>query len=141
MPPSSSSARPLSKIPAGVWALGFVSLFMDISSEMIHALLPVFLVLSLLGMATGFGSPLSLLAAVLFAPAAWLLGDPAPIVIGGAVVALMVMVKRLEANRLPLPADPAARRLVRWRRLWWDRDVRPDEPWEERGRFDSGGYA
>jgi MFS family permease len=27
-----------------VWALGFVSLFMDISSEMIHALLPVFLV-------------------------------------------------------------------------------------------------
>ena len=35
-------------MPAGVWALGFVSLFMDISSEMIHALLPVFLV-SVLG--------------------------------------------------------------------------------------------
>jgi MFS family permease len=31
-------------IPRGAWALGFVSLFMDISSEMIHALLPVFLV-------------------------------------------------------------------------------------------------
>ncbi len=31
-------------IPAGVWALGFVSLFMDVSSEMIHALLPVYLV-------------------------------------------------------------------------------------------------
>ena len=31
-------------IPRGVWALGFVSLFMDVSSEMIHALLPVFLV-------------------------------------------------------------------------------------------------
>ena len=31
-----------------MWALGFVSLFMDISSEMIHALLPVFLV-SVLG--------------------------------------------------------------------------------------------
>lgn len=30
-------------IPRGVWMLGFVSLFMDISSEMIHALLPVFL--------------------------------------------------------------------------------------------------
>jgi MFS family permease len=44
MPPAASSARPLPKIPAGVWALGFVSLFMDISSEMIHALLPVFLV-------------------------------------------------------------------------------------------------
>lgn len=31
-------------IPAGVWALGFVSLFMDVSSEAIHSLLPVFLV-------------------------------------------------------------------------------------------------
>src|SRR6201987_5366957 len=35
-------------VPAGVWALGFVSMFMDISSEMIHALLPVYLV-SVLG--------------------------------------------------------------------------------------------
>jgi MFS family permease len=33
----------LRAIPRGVWALGFVSLFMDISSEMIHGLLPVFL--------------------------------------------------------------------------------------------------
>lgn len=31
-------------IPGGVWALGFVSLFMDISSEMVHSLLPVFFV-------------------------------------------------------------------------------------------------
>jgi MFS family permease len=31
-------------VPRGVWALGFVSMFMDISSEMIHSLLPVFLV-------------------------------------------------------------------------------------------------
>ena len=31
-------------IPSGVWALGFVSLLMDVSSEMIHALLPVYLV-------------------------------------------------------------------------------------------------
>jgi MFS family permease len=35
------------KIPAGIWVLGFVSLLMDISSEMIHALLPLFLVTSL----------------------------------------------------------------------------------------------
>lgn len=34
----------MAKLPAGVVALGFVSLFMDISSEMIHGLLPVFLV-------------------------------------------------------------------------------------------------
>jgi len=34
----------LSKLPKGVVALGLVSLFMDLSSEMIHSLLPVFLV-------------------------------------------------------------------------------------------------
>lgn len=34
----------LGQIPAGVWVLGFVSLLMDISSELIHSLLPVFLV-------------------------------------------------------------------------------------------------
>lgn len=30
-------------MPVGIWALGFVSMFMDVSSEMIHGLLPVFL--------------------------------------------------------------------------------------------------
>jgi len=35
-------------VPGSVWALGFVSMFMDISSEMIHSLLPVF-VISVLG--------------------------------------------------------------------------------------------
>jgi MFS family permease len=37
---SSGAAR----IPRGVWMLGLVSLFMDLSSEMIHSLLPVFMV-------------------------------------------------------------------------------------------------
>ena len=35
------------RLPAGIWALGFVSLLMDVSSEMIHSLLPVFLVTGL----------------------------------------------------------------------------------------------
>ncbi len=34
----------LTKIPSGVWVLGFVSLLMDVSSEMIHSLLPLFMV-------------------------------------------------------------------------------------------------
>src|SRR5689334_2929301 len=33
-----------SRLPAGIWALGFVSLLMDVSSELIHSLLPVFMV-------------------------------------------------------------------------------------------------
>lgn len=44
---SGSRSSHIKNIPGGVWALGFVSLFMDISSEMIHALLPVYLVIVL----------------------------------------------------------------------------------------------
>jgi MFS family permease len=44
-PPPASPARVA--IPRGVWVLGFVSMLMDISSEMIHALLPVYLVVVL----------------------------------------------------------------------------------------------
>ena len=32
------------RIPRGIWVLGFVSMLMDISSEMIHSLLPLFMV-------------------------------------------------------------------------------------------------
>jgi len=39
------------KLPRGIWVLGFVSMLMDISSEMIHALLPVYLV-TVLGAST-----------------------------------------------------------------------------------------
>ena len=35
---------PVSALPRSIWALGFVSLLMDVSSEIIHALLPVFIV-------------------------------------------------------------------------------------------------
>ena len=38
------AAKPRPRIPPGIWALGFVSLLMDISSEMIHSLLPMFMV-------------------------------------------------------------------------------------------------
>ena len=37
----------LAQIPAGIWVLGFVSLLMDISSEMIHSLLPMFMATTL----------------------------------------------------------------------------------------------
>jgi MFS family permease len=46
--PSADAAAPASaRLPAGIWALGFVSLLMDVSSEMIHSLLPVFMVTGL----------------------------------------------------------------------------------------------
>ena len=44
MTPYSNTLR---QIPTGIWILGFVSLLMDISSEMIHSLLPLFMVTTL----------------------------------------------------------------------------------------------
>lgn len=44
MQPSKTGLR---AIPKGIWALGLVSLFMDTSSELIHSLMPVFLVTTL----------------------------------------------------------------------------------------------
>lgn len=41
LPPKTKGLR---AIPRGIWMLGFVSLFMDMSSELVHSLLPVFLV-------------------------------------------------------------------------------------------------
>ena len=40
--------QPLRALPAGIWAMGFSSLLMDTSSELIHSVLPVFMV-SVLG--------------------------------------------------------------------------------------------
>ena len=37
----------LAQIPSGVWVLGFVSMLMDISSEMVHSLLPLFMLTTL----------------------------------------------------------------------------------------------
>jgi len=54
MPPKAKARldyATLRVIPRSIWALGFVSLLMDTSSEMIHALLPVYLV-SVLGAST-----------------------------------------------------------------------------------------
>ena len=62
MNPEGGSRRPA--IPRTVWALGFVSLFMDISSEIIHGLLPLFLTtvlgasVALVGLIDGIGGPL-----------------------------------------------------------------------------------
>ncbi|OIR16233.1 inner membrane transport protein YajR [mine drainage metagenome] len=60
----------LTGMPRGVWVLGFVSLLMDISSEMIHSLLPLFMVTVLgvsgltVGVIEGIGESTALLVKV-----------------------------------------------------------------------------
>jgi MFS family permease len=46
--PPGDRRQPLRTLPTGIWALGFGSLLMDSSSELIHSVLPVFMV-SVLG--------------------------------------------------------------------------------------------
>ena len=58
------------RVPRGVWVLGFVSLLMDVSSEMIHSLLPMFLVTALgasalaVGVIEGLGESTALVVKV-----------------------------------------------------------------------------
>jgi len=47
MPTRPLASAPATRLPAGIWVLGFVSLLMDVSSELIHSLLPVFMVSTL----------------------------------------------------------------------------------------------
>jgi MFS family permease len=60
----------LRHIPSGIWVLGFVSLLMDISSEMIHSLLPLFMVTILgtsamaVGLVEGLAESLALVVKV-----------------------------------------------------------------------------
>ena len=46
-PAGPEAGSTLRQIPASIWVLGFVSMLMDISSEMIHSLLPLFMVTTL----------------------------------------------------------------------------------------------
>src|SRR5436190_13234403 len=50
---AASAMKPsaLSRIPASVWTLGLVSMLMDVSSELIHSLLPLFMI-TVLGAST-----------------------------------------------------------------------------------------
>jgi MFS family permease len=45
--PISSNKGFYRKLPKGIWALGFVSMFMDISSELVHSLLPILMATTL----------------------------------------------------------------------------------------------
>lgn len=70
MPVESQVKRSLRHIPPGIWVLGFVSLLMDVSSEMIHSLLPLFMVTILgtsaiaVGIVEGLAESLALIVKV-----------------------------------------------------------------------------
>jgi MFS family permease len=77
------------KMPRAIWALGFVSLLMDISSETVHGLLPVFLVsvlgasYSVVGFIDGIGEATALVLKVFSGPLSDRLGKRKPFVFLG----------------------------------------------------------
>lgn len=84
-PPAARTTR----LPPGVWALGFVSLFMDISSETVHGLLPVFLVSALgasvleVGVLEGLAEATALALKVFSGPISDLMRRRKPLVVLG----------------------------------------------------------
>jgi len=76
-------------LPRGVVALGFVSLFMDISSEMIHGLLPVFLTgtlgasVILVGLVEGLGEAVAQIVKVFSGALSDRLGRRKPLLVFG----------------------------------------------------------
>lgn len=77
------------KMPRTIWALGFVSLLMDTSSEIVHGLLPVFLVstlgasYSMVGLIEGVGEASALILKVFSGPLSDWWGKRKPLVILG----------------------------------------------------------
>ena len=77
---TSTTKSALKHIPAGVWILGFVSMLMDISSEMIHSLLPMFMVTTLgasvfaVGLIEGMAESAALIVKVFSGPLSDYLG-------------------------------------------------------------------
>ena len=76
-------------MPSGIWVLGFVSLLMDISSEMIHSLLPLFMVTTLgagtvaVGIVEGLAESLALLVKIFSGVLSEYVGRRKPLVLFG----------------------------------------------------------
>lgn len=105
------------QLPRSIWALGFVSLFMDISSEIVHGLLPVFLVVVLgstvaaVGVLEGLAEGVVLLLKMLSGPMSDYFGKRKPLVVLGYSIGAIS--KPLFAMALTVPGVYAARILDR----------------------------
>lgn len=87
-----SENAPRLRMPRGVWMLGFVSMLMDISSEMVHSLLPLFMVGVLgssalaVGLIEGVAEATALIVKVFSGPLSDYLGARKPLAVFGYVL-------------------------------------------------------
>jgi MFS family permease len=96
------------KIPRDIWALGFVSMLMDISSESIHGLLPIYLVsvlgasLTAVGLLEGVGESAVLLVKVFSGPFSDWLGNRKSLAVLGYSMAAISKPLFAIANSVPI---------------------------------------
>ncbi|MDY0011861.1 MAG: MFS transporter [Rhodocyclaceae bacterium] len=87
---------PTRHLPAGIWALGLCSLLMDVSSELIHALLPIFLTVELgagmlaVGLLEGVAEATAAFAKVFSGGLSDRLGRRKPLAVAGYGLAALV---------------------------------------------------
>ena len=79
----------------------------------------------------------SLLVLIILPLASWTAGEPLEVTWACLGMLLITMVKRLEANRIPLPSG-VERKGVLIRRLLFDRDIRDGEAWVSRKPASNG---
>lgn len=88
--------RKVGRVPGAIWALGFVSLFMDLSSELVHSLLPVYLAGTLgasalvIGLIEGVAEALALIVKVFSGYLSDAVGRRKPLVLLGYGMAAAV---------------------------------------------------
>ncbi len=117
MPPSPANRRIAPGLPAAVWVLGGVSLLMDISSESIHSLLPLFMVAQLgasplaVGLVEGLAEATALVVRVFSGALSDFLGRRKGVALAG--YALGALAKPLFAVAASLNVVLAARLLDR----------------------------
>ncbi len=91
------------------------------------------IILAGLGIGNVFGSPAIPLLVLISLPIfAALLNGPSIVLWLSVGMTVITIVKRLEANRRPLPDDPLERRNVILRRIFLDRDIQDHESWIQR---------
>lgn len=80
-------------LPAGIWALGFGSLFMDASSELIHSLVPIFMVsvlgasMAMVGLVEGVAEATAAIMKVFSGALSDYLGRRKPVMVFGYLLA------------------------------------------------------
>ena len=91
-PETLAAPTPSTRLPAGIWMLGFVSLLADISSEMVHSLLPLFMVSALgasavmVGLVEGVGEATAMVVKVFSGVLSDYVGRRKPLAVAGYLI-------------------------------------------------------